>query len=95
MDFSNIDLNEEFKRALELMEGTSKNVFITGKAGTGKSTLLEYFRDTTQKKIVVLAPTGVAALNVKGETIHSFFGFRPDVTIDKIERIPPKRYKDL
>jgi ABC-type lipoprotein export system ATPase subunit len=52
----NIELNEEFKRALELMEGTSKNVFITGKAGTGKSTLLEYFRDTTQKKIVVLAP---------------------------------------
>jgi len=98
MDFSKIELNEEFKRALELMENTNKNVFITGKAGTGKSTLLEYFRDTTQKKIVVLAPTGVAALNVHGETIHSFFGFKPDVTIDKIEKIPPKDtkiYKEL
>jgi len=98
MDFSNIELNEEFKRALELMEGTSKNVFITGKAGTGKSTLLEYFRDTTQKKIVVLAPTGVSALNVQGETIHSFFGFRPDITIDKIEKLLPKDakiYKEL
>lgn len=98
MDFSNIELNEEFKKALELMEGTSKNVFITGKAGTGKSTLLEYFRDTTQKKIVVLAPTGVSALNVQGETIHSFFGFRPDITIDKIEKLLPKDakiYKEL
>jgi len=98
MDFSNIELNEEFKRALELMEGTGKNVFITGKAGTGKSTLLEYFRHITKKNIVVLAPTGVAALNVQGETIHSFFGFRPDITIDKIEKLLPgdtKIYKEL
>jgi len=98
MDFSKIELNEEFKRALELMEGTSKNVFITGKAGTGKSTLLEYFRNITKKNIVVLAPTGVAALNVHGETIHSFFGFKPDVTIDKIEKVPSrdtKIYKEL
>ncbi|MGQ9465591.1 MAG: AAA family ATPase [bacterium] len=89
----NIELNEQFKKALDLMERTSKNVFITGKAGTGKSTLLEYFRSITNKKIVVLAPTGVAALNVQGETIHSFFGFKPDVTLQGIEELPPKDRK--
>jgi len=73
------------------MEHTNHHVFITGKAGTGKSTLLEYFRSVTNKKIVVLAPTGVAALNVRGETIHSFFRFKPDITVDKIERVSRKR----
>lgn len=52
-------------------------MFITGRAGTGKSTLLQLFRNTTRKKVVVLAPTGIAALNVSGQTIHSFFGFPP------------------
>ena len=77
---STIELNPKFKKALSLLENTSKNVFITGKAGTGKSTLLEYFRNQTNKKIVVLAPTGVAAVNIEGETIHSFFRFKPDIT---------------
>ena len=54
-------------------------MFITGKAGTGKSTLLQLFRRTTRKNVVVLAPTGVAALNVQGQTIHSFFGFPPRI----------------
>ena len=67
-----LDLNNEFKRALRLLEHTHKNILITGKAGTGKSTLLEYFRSVTEKNIAVLAPTGVAALNVKGQTVHSF-----------------------
>ena len=70
-----LELSNAFKHALDLMEKTSKNIFITGKAGTGKSTLLQLFRNSTRKKIVVLAPTGVAALNVRGQTIHSFFGF--------------------
>lgn len=82
-----IELNELFLKALNIMENTTNNIFITGKAGTGKSTLLDYFRNTTQKKIVVLAPTGVAAINVKGETIHSFFGFKPDITVDKVKKI--------
>ncbi len=69
------------------MENTSKNVFITGRAGTGKSTLLKLFRDTTKKKIVVLAPTGVSALNVQGQTIHSFFRFKTDITPDKIKKL--------
>jgi len=69
------------------MEDTGKNVFITGKAGTGKSTLLEYFRTRTKKRVVVLAPTGVAALNVRGETLHSFFRFKPDITVQKVRRV--------
>lgn len=68
----------EFDQALSLMEDTMGHpIFLTGRAGTGKSTLLQYFRQTTQKKIAVLAPTGLAALNVRGQTIHSFFGFPP------------------
>ncbi|MCB0687453.1 MAG: AAA family ATPase [Saprospiraceae bacterium] len=70
-------LSEEFQETLDLLENTNESVFLTGKAGTGKSTLLQLFRRTTQKKVVVLAPTGVAALNVGGQTIHSFFGFAP------------------
>jgi ATP-dependent DNA helicase PIF1 len=80
----NIELNKQFVKALDLMESTAKNVFITGKAGTGKSTLLNHFRKNTQKKIAVLAPTGTAAVNIKGQTIHSFFKFRPDVTLASI-----------
>ena len=82
-----IDLNDQFKHALDLMENTSKSVFITGRAGTGKSTLLSYFRHTTRKKVVVLAPTGVAALNVQGQTIHSFFRFKPNITMEQVKRI--------
>ena len=82
-----IDLNEQFQHALDTMEHTDRNVFITGRAGTGKSTLLEYFRNKTKKKVVVLAPTGVAALNVKGQTIHSFFRFKPDVTLEKVKSL--------
>lgn len=84
---SNIDFNEKFKEAYEAMEKSSENVFITGRAGTGKSTLLDYFRNSTKKEVVVLAPTGVAALNVKGKTIHSFFGFRPDITLQKVKKL--------
>lgn len=70
-------LTEEFKEALNLLNNTSQNLFITGKAGTGKSTLIDYFRHHTHKKVVVLAPTGIAALNIRGQTIHSFFQFPP------------------
>jgi len=88
-----IELNEQFVRALKVMEETSKNVFVTGKAGTGKSTLLEYFRAHTKKRIVVLAPTGVAALNVRGQTIHSFFRFKPHVTLESVKKVR-RRVKD-
>jgi len=83
----NIEINDQFRRALDVMEKTGRSVFITGRAGTGKSTLLEYFRGVTAKKAVVLAPTGVAALNIKGQTIHSFFGFKPDVSPGKVKKL--------
>lgn len=70
-----LELSDDFQAALNLMEKTNKSLFITGRAGTGKSTLLHLFKSTTRKKVVVLAPTGIAALNVGGQTIHSFFGF--------------------
>jgi ATP-dependent DNA helicase PIF1 len=82
-----IELNEQFRRAVDLIEHTSKNIFITGRAGTGKSTLLDYCRRTTEKRVAVLAPTGVAALNVKGQTIHSFFGFKPSITPDRVKKV--------
>ncbi len=72
-----IVLTREFKTILDILDNTNTSVFITGKAGTGKSTLLRYFTKHTQKNFVVLAPTGVAALNVGGQTIHSFFRFPP------------------
>ncbi|MGZ5439258.1 MAG: ATP-dependent DNA helicase, partial [Candidatus Aminicenantales bacterium] len=84
---SKIEINPGFRRALDIMEGTSHHVFITGKAGTGKSTLLELWRGQTLKRIAVLAPTGVAALNVRGQTIHSFFGFKPDVTPEAVRKL--------
>jgi len=93
-----LDMTAQFKEAFRLMEKTSTNVLVTGRAGTGKSTLLNYFRYTTSKKIVVLAPTGVAAVNVEGQTIHSFFGFLPDVTVEKVGKLKPKKkeiYKEL
>ncbi len=82
-----IELNFDFARALELMERCGRHLFITGEAGTGKSTLLDYFRSSTEKQVAVLAPTGVAALNVRGETIHSFFRFKPDITTTKVTRL--------
>jgi len=84
------ELNERFREALRLMEETDQSLFITGKAGTGKSTLLSYFCATTNKQPVVLAPTGVAALNVKGQTIHRFFNFYVDVTPEKIRHSKAK-----
>jgi ATP-dependent DNA helicase PIF1 len=81
-----LDINPKFQQALDLMEHSRNNIFITGRAGTGKSTLLEHFRGITSKKVAVLAPTGVAALNVHGQTIHSFFGFKPGITLEKVSR---------
>jgi ATP-dependent DNA helicase PIF1 len=67
-------MDDDIAFAWHLMEFAGESLFITGKAGTGKSTLLNYFRKNTTKKFVVLAPTGLAALQVGGSTIHSFFG---------------------
>ncbi|MCA9369192.1 MAG: AAA family ATPase [Pseudomonadales bacterium] len=78
---------------LERLESAKNHIFLTGYAGTGKSTLLDFFRQKTKKKVAFLAPTGVAALTIHGQTIHSFFGFRPDVTVDKVKRFYRKKDK--
>ena len=70
-------LDKAFQDILQELESRKDHFFITGKAGTGKSTLLQLFRKTTHKKVVVLSPTGISALNVQGQTIHSFFLFPP------------------
>ena len=66
-------LSEEQQELFRLIEDTAEHVFITGRAGTGKSTLLQHFAWNTKKQIAICAPTGVAALNVEGQTIHSLF----------------------
>ncbi|MDI6845886.1 MAG: AAA family ATPase [Candidatus Saccharicenans sp.] len=90
-DRPGLEFTRELSRTLDLLEQTDRSVFITGRAGTGKSTLLDYFRRNTRKNVVVLAPTGVAALNVGGQTIHSFFAFRPDITPERVKKLFPSR----
>lgn len=68
--------NPEFQNALKLIQYTRQSVFLTGKAGTGKSTFLKYVCQHTKKKYVVLAPTGIAAINAGGSTLHSFSSSR-------------------
>ena len=65
--------NPELQKALQLIEFSNRSVFLTGKAGTGKSTFLRHIASTTKKKHVILAPTGIAAINAGGSTLHSFF----------------------
>ena len=76
--------NEEFKRALQIINFTRRSLFLTGKAGTGKSTFLRYVCQHTKKKYIVLAPTGIAAINAGGVTLHSFFKipFHPLIPTD-------------
>lgn len=91
---NHIDLdNPEFQDAWSVLRKTSRSVFLTGKAGTGKSTFLKYIRANIKKKLIVLAPTGIAAVNVGGQTMHSFFKipFKPllpdDPDIANISRL--------
>lgn len=77
--------NEEFQKALQIVQYTHRSLFLTGKAGTGKSTFLRYVCENTKKKHVVLAPTGIAAINAGGSTLHSFFKipFHPLLPTDR------------
>ncbi len=74
-------LDQAFHDILRELERNQHHYFITGRAGTGKSTLLQLFRKTTGKKAVVLSSTGISALNVQGQTIHSFFQFPPKLLV--------------
>lgn len=78
---------KQAKQIIDVVEKTQDSIFITGKAGTGKSTLLEHIRLYSKKKIVVLAPTGISAINVNGETIHSFFTLKPGFELEEARKI--------
>ena len=78
--------NKEFRYALDCVQYTNQLIYLTGKAGTGKTTFLKYLRKVTNKKMVVLAPTGVAAVNAKGQTIHSFFHIPPSLFVPDDKR---------
>lgn len=69
------EVNRELNTAWDIIENTDSNLFLTGKAGTGKTTFLKKLREKSRKNILVLAPTGIAAINASGVTIHSFFQF--------------------
>jgi hypothetical protein len=95
-----MEKDEIFEMAERYVKATGKSVFLTGKAGTGKTTFLRYIIQTTSKRTVVLAPTGVAAINAGGSTIHSFFQlplcpFLPDVKELVTEYQMPDRHKSL
>ena len=68
---------DEYQAALDFIANDDGHLFVTGRAGTGKSTLLRAIRDMLPKEMVILAPTGLAAVNIGGQTIHSFFGLPP------------------
>lgn len=88
-------LSDEQASAVKLLESSKDNFFITGKAGTGKSAVLRYFRAHTKKAVAVVAPTGIAAINVNGQTIHSFFGLAvspmQDVEDPSLVLVPQKK----
>ena len=68
-----MDINQQAQLAWDIIENTNTNIFLTGKAGTGKTTFLRRLKEKSSKRIVVVAPTGIAAINAEGVTIHSFF----------------------
>ncbi|MCY7325179.1 MAG: AAA family ATPase, partial [Microbacteriaceae bacterium] len=83
MSSSPITLSAEQQALFDAIETTREHIFVTGRAGTGKSTLLNHLSWNTSKQIVICAPTGVAALNVGGQTIHSLFRLPIGVIADR------------
>lgn len=82
--------NDEMNLAWQFVEGTDVSVFLTGKAGTGKTTFLRRLKELAPKRMVVVAPTGVAAINAQGVTIHSFFQLSPGVHVPGMREAEPK-----
>jgi ATP-dependent DNA helicase PIF1 len=93
----NIEVTDEYKKVQKLIEEGVPLIFLTGNAGTGKSTLIRFLRNALKKHLVVVAPTGVAALNVDGVTIHSFFRLPPRIhNDDDIQLVDDRKlYKKL
>ncbi|MDA9872619.1 AAA family ATPase [Saprospiraceae bacterium] len=97
MLIDNVELdkdNAEFNYASDFVQHTDKLVYLTGKAGTGKTTFLKYLNKTTTKNTVILAPTGAAAVNAGGQTIHSFFQIRPSIYVPNDKRLRVSADKD-
>ena len=95
-----MEKDEIFETAERYVKFTGRSIFLTGRAGTGKTTFLKYIAETTSKRFVVLAPTGVAAINASGTTIHSFFQlplcpYLPDVKELITEYQTPEKYRSL
>ena len=84
-NFTIDDLNQEQVQALNLVENTNFSFFLTGRAGTGKTTFLKYIQENVNKNFVVVAPTGIAAIIAGGVTIHSFFGMPLDPITQQTE----------
>lgn len=85
---ANNEHNNEMNLAWQFVEGTNVSVFLTGKAGTGKTTFLRKLKELSPKRMVVVAPTGVAAINARGVTIHSFFQLSPGIHVPGKEETP-------
>ncbi len=79
--------NVEFYQAVEFVKSTDRLIYLTGKAGTGKTTFLKYLRTITTINTAIIAPTGVAAINAGGQTIHSFFQIRPSIYVPNDKRL--------
>jgi len=96
-NIDDIEVTSEYILVKNLIENNFPIVFVSGKAGTGKSTLIRYLRNSIERNVVVVAPTGVAALNVKGSTIHSFFHLPPRIILEEdIRKVKYDRlYKNL
>ena len=82
--------NPQLELAFDFLQYTNQNIFLTGKAGTGKTTFLRNLKKSSPKRMVVVAPTGVAAINAGGVTIHSFFqmSFGPQIPVDPNQQRP-------
>ena len=95
IDIDTINLSEEQLAIKNIIENTNKHIFITGKAGTGKSTLLLALKESIKKRFVVVAPIGVAAINVSGQTIHSLFQLPPKFITEEDINVSKKKKKLL
>lgn len=88
------ETNIEFFSAADYVNFSNRLIYLTGKAGTGKTTFLKYIKQTTHKKHIVLAFTGVAAINAGGQTIHSFFQIKPGVYFPDDKRLRRRAPED-
>ncbi|MCQ2196220.1 MAG: AAA family ATPase [Bacteroidaceae bacterium] len=87
--------NDEMNLAWQFVEGTDVSVFLTGRAGTGKTTFLRRIKELAPKRMVVVAPTGVAAINARGATIHSFFQLAPGIHIPGMVEVGKSRFYQM